>query len=536
MLAVWRKKRKKSQQKKYAYRGYNSEKEAVSGIIEASAPGDAVRRLKSNGVTAVVYLKPVKEYALLKKLAVPALKLAAGIKRFKKSAGLVLQSAASLGAIKNSELLTALNKSAGSISSGDRIKIFLEEDITIGAPDGGDTGEHAIEKPAPGRDILNEKSAVSPKPRRPGITDGKKIPWERIRRRDTKNARISLREVRQFMKQLAVLLSSGVSLSRALVILKDGTRSRRFRGLIQQVLDDVSAGNSLSYALSRYPKQFNDLCLALVAVGETSGTLSTCLFDAADFLETQEKTLRSIKGAMAYPVIILVVVTVMLVAGSQFFIPMFADLFADLGAELPRFTRMVFAAAGLIKYIVPAVVLGFAGTNLLLGRIKPLGEKYIRIRDEILLKLPLTRGLVLTGSLFYFSHIMGLMLKNGVRMIDSLIMSARTVPSAVVRAGIEDAAETVLEGVELSKALSRYSFFDSMFCSMVNTGEESGRLDYVLNYMASLYSEQLKTGINNAVQMLQPVMILAVAAVVIPVVLAVFIPLLDLTSGQFMQS
>lgn len=509
---------------KYTYRGYNEKKEIVIGEIEASSTREAIHLLKKKGIKTVFSMKPKLEIPFIEKWKERVSKIKKRFSNSFKSIGekVYIQS-------KDSEIIQLIQKIDKALSTSKKeglgkptINIFIDngtlEDEII------QPARELIEKPRFKQKIIKKNKEL-------------KIPWEKIRRPagQVKRVRISSKEIRHFTRQLAVLLSSGVSLSQALISLQEHIRNRKLKGIIGQIYSEIQEGNSLSYAMSRFPNQFNSLYLALVSVGETSGALDKCLFDITEFLQTQHRIKKSIKDAMIYPAIILTVVSILLIAGSQFFIPMFSKMFADLGLELPTLTKVVFWIADRLKYILIVLIAVIILLNTVFRFIKPLRRNYIVFKDTMFLRLPVIKDFVITMSMFYFAHALSLMLRNGIRIIDSLSMVLNIVPNKIIQAEIKDSTDLLIEGANLSEALMQQPHFSSIICSMVSTGEESGRLDEILDQTADYYSEQLKGHIETLVQWVQPAAILMIAAVVIPVVFAIFIPLLDVTSGQFMK-
>ncbi len=205
----------------------------------------------------------------------------------------------------------------------------------------------------------------------------------------------------------------------------------------------------------------------MVVVGEKSGTLDTCLLDMADFLEIQQKINQTIKSVTIYPRIVFVVLALLMVAGAKFFIPMFSELFNDVGMELPFLTRAIFWFADMLLYLIPAVAFFLAGIFLLLRTAKKLGEEYLYQKDKLALRFPVIKGLTMATSMFYFSHTLAIMLKNGVRLIDSLTMARDVVPNRVLQEEVHDAIEQVVEGSNLSDALFNEPHFDPIMANMI---------------------------------------------------------------------
>lgn len=365
---------------------------------------------------------------------------------------------------------------------------------------------------------------------------GKKILWDQIKAhpKAEKKGRVLQKEILWFTKQLSILLSSGVPLTKSIATMQEHSVNRQFKHILDVILHDLQEGYPLSVALSRFPRQFSNLYVALVSVGESSGALPKCLLEISRFLDIQQKVTRGLKTAIIYPSIVLGVLLAMMVAGSYFFIPTFKDLLLSLDMELPALTRIVFFVAENILCCLGGLFGLAMLLHLPLRKIEGLGRQYIVMRDKLLLRVPIIKDLIVTSAMFYFTYTVSLMLHNGVRMVDSLIMAQNTVSNKVVQSEIYDTIELVGEGASLSEALAEQPHFNPIIRSMVHTGEESGRTDFILEQLGHYYAELLDVQIKNTIQFVQPAALLVMASVVVPVLFAVLVPLLDVTSGQFM--
>lgn len=471
---------------KYIYQGYNTDLQSVSGETEAPSLREAVRNLKQQGIQVIISIKRKREF------------------------------------------FGKLKKYVSSIIKPRYIYISNVES----PPKDYSTDNVIVPSDVP---VKQEETVFVKRPIRK--IEGRTIPWETFSRpvHELKKIKIKPREINHFTRQLATLLSSGISLSQALLSLGKVIRNKKLQSLINSIYQEIQSGNTLSYALSRYPNQFSRLYLALVAVGETSGALDRCLYDITNFLDTQDKIRSSIKNAMIYPAIIFGVIFVMLVAGSQWFIPMFEKLFISVDMELPALTKAVFWIANHLKYILGSILAVWFALTTLISKVKPLQRNYIVTRDKLFLVIPIVKDFILSVSMFYFASTMSLMLKNGIRIIDSLSLALTGIPNKIIQAEVQDTADLLVNGVSLSEALLQERHFDPVICSIISTGEETGRLDESLAQAANYYAEQLKRQTAALEQWIQPAAIIAIAIIVLPVILAIFLPLLDLTSGKFMK-
>lgn len=516
----------------YVYRGRDRDSEYCFGVLESSNVCEAIQLLKGRNMAVIITVKDrrrVPRYwerlerfkcSVISGWGRIAEKVSAGVK--------------AVGRQRNqSKVLSLLHKL-------NQVDISLVHGFVVrGDEDIQSAGEDPVAVDVRNLTEQLERPEFKKRPvRRRGSMDGFAIAWDMIKGPtdgEVRRMRLSFKDIQFFTCRLALLLSSGVALASALKTLEEHAGNVRMRKMIHSIRDDVQNGHPLSYALMRFPSQFSHLYVAMVAVGEASGTLEQCLLDMADFMDTQQKIRQSIKNASIYPRVVVGVLLAMLILGSRFFIPMFKGLFFDFGMSLPFLTRAIFWVADSLVFILPAVALVFLALYLLLRYVKPLGEEYLYRRDGLLLRVPVVKDMLLSISMFHFSHTISVMLRNGVRLVDALLMARDVVPNKVLQYEVHDALEQVVGGVDLSEALFVQRNFDPLVASMIQTGEESGALDKAFTQTSEHYLVRVNDQVSMFVQWVQPASILLLAAVVVPVVLGIFLPLLDLMSGSFIN-
>lgn len=500
---------------KFIYKGRDNNRNIIQGIIDAPTRREALIELKGEQKIVTVFL-------LKEKKEIPAIEF------LKKRTEVFRENIKN----KTTKMFTVQKKkkqSQEAIWLTPEIATSLTKDNTIFnvfIPEVEEAPEYiSAEKPQFRKKTIKKEV-------------GKKtfaLPKEIIPpKRYNQKFKIPSREIKVFFEHLALLLSSGVPISKALTSLEKQIKNKNFKKIIGFIYKEIQAGNPLSYAIACFPQQFNRFSVSMVTIGETSGTLDKCLADIAKFMDKQLKVKNTIKGAMVYPIIVLVVLFIMMFLGSLFFIPMFSALFVDLGMELPMLTRVIFWVAERL-YIVIIAALMLSIIISVLKKNKAVNIRYVKVMDNLLLSLPLIKGTAITANMFHFSYALALMLKNGIRIIDSLHLTADIVNNIYIKGEIKDSIKMLTEGIKLSEALEQQPHFSDIVTNVISVGEESGQMEYVLNQISEYYSEQLNLQINMLMQYIQPMAILLVAAIAVPVVFAIFIPLLDISSGQFME-
>jgi len=494
----------------FSYRARSADKKLLQGTIRAPSQRDAILSLKNEkDISAILSLRPNKPISK----TIQAIKTKA-YERFQKlrQKPLIIKSG-------QSELIRLLmeNLKSQALEGKPTINVFIQQN----------------EEPKPiDNPVSFKRKAKFKKPK-----DGIAIPWHEIKlgRSQKIKARVPLKEIQLFSQKMSTLLSSGVSLSKTLTIVQGQTKNKKFKEIIKSVYDDLYSGMSLSQAMAKFPNQFNDFYVATVSVGETSGTLDKCFSNLSESLRTQVKIRQKITNAAIYPIIIFAVLVIILILGSQFFIPHFAEIINDLGVEIPLITKIVFMVADYIIYAFVAIgVMSFL-VSAAFRFSKSLYFAYVNLKDSLLFRVPILNNIISSLLMFNFSNTMAIMIQNGIRMLDGLTVAHDVVSNSIVKAEISDSMDLITSGASLSESLLQQEHFDPVICSMISTGEESGQLGDIFRKTSDYYSEQLKSQLEMAMEWMQPLAILVIAAVVIPVVIAIFLPILDISSGSFIM-
>jgi type IV pilus assembly protein PilC len=277
--------------------------------------------------------------------------------------------------------------------------------------------------------------------------------------------------------------------------------------------------------MRRWPKVFDNLSIAMVEAGEAGGVLDETLKRLARLLEENARLQNQIKAAMGYPLTVLVVAILVFLGMTIFLIPSFADIFTQLGAELPWFTQMMLNLSKLLRSSFSVLLVG--GLIISVVALKsyhstPLGRRRI---DAILLKLPLFGELLQKSASAQFCRTMGSLSKAGVPIMTSLEILHETTTNKVVSDAISNSRNDISEGVPLSMALATKRVFPDMMLSMLAIGEETGEMDTMLSKVADFYEDEVTTSVKTLTSMIEPIMIVAVGAIVGSILLAMYLPM-----------
>jgi type IV pilus assembly protein PilC len=333
-------------------------------------------------------------------------------------------------------------------------------------------------------------------------------------------------ELTVMTRQFSTMVSSGMSMLRALYVLEEQQDNPKLKDAISQVRKDVEAGLALSDALARHPDIFNELYVAMVAAGETGGILEETLHRVADQLEKDASLRRQIKSAMVYPIVIFSFAGIVVIALVAFLVPVFEGVFKDFGGDLPAITKVTVSFSHLVTrqpYIIIgvtfAIVYGFRRwKNSKRGK-----EQW----DRIKLRFPMKIGdVVQKVALARFSRTYSALIAAGVPMLEAIEITGRTSGNVVVENAMHAVHESVRNGGTIAAPMrSEPDAFPGMVVQMVAVGEETGALDTMLSKIADFYEDEVEAAVKALTSILEPIMIIFVGGIVGFVVIAMYLPL-----------
>jgi type IV pilus assembly protein PilC len=326
-------------------------------------------------------------------------------------------------------------------------------------------------------------------------------------------------------RQLSTMVSSGMTILRALYVLEAQTDNDRLRETLVLVRKDVEAGLPLSDALERHPKVFTPLVVAMARAGETGGVLDDALLRVADQLEKDEALRRQVKSAMMYPSVIVSFAAIVLLALVTFLVPVFEGIFEDLGGELPLITRVTVAMSDVVTGYWYALFGGFAAIVVGFVRWKR-SARGRRTWQRLLLRLPMKIGdIVQKVALARWSRTFAALTTAGVPLLAALEITGKTAGNVVIEEAMDAVRESVKAGGTIAAPLKDSAAFPAMVGHMVGVGEETGALDTMLSKIADFYEDQVAAAVKALTSIIEPVMIIVVGAIVGFIVLAMYMPM-----------
>jgi type IV pilus assembly protein PilC len=334
-----------------------------------------------------------------------------------------------------------------------------------------------------------------------------------------------VKEKAVFASKLAALVDAGVPIVRSLDLMARQQRLPMFKRALVQISLDVNQGTAMGAAMRQWPKVFDQLSIAMVEAGEAGGVLDESLKRLAKLLEDNARLQNQIKGALGYPVAVLVIAILVFLGMTIFLIPTFAGIFKDLGAELPLFTQLMVDLSELLRSPLSLLLAGG-----LLMAVWMLSRYYAtakgrRAIDRLLLRLPLFGDLIMKTATAQFCRIFSSLTRAGVPILMSLEISSETAGNSIISDAILDSRGLVQEGVMLSAALIRQNVLPDMALSMLAIGEETGEMDQMLSKVADFYEDEVTASVKALTSMLEPAMIVVVGGIVGSILLAMYLPM-----------
>jgi type IV pilus assembly protein PilC len=338
--------------------------------------------------------------------------------------------------------------------------------------------------------------------------------------------KVKAHELTVATRQLSTMISSGMSLLRALYVLEDQCENDKLKETWAGVRKDVEAGISLSEALARHPDIFNDLYIAMVAAGETGGILEGTLVRVADQLEKDDSLRRQVKSAMMYPIMIASFAGLVMIALVAFIVPVFAKVFKDFGGDLPAITKVTVGASHLITGRWYVCIAGAWGIVYAFRKWKN-SERGREQWDRFKLKIPWKIGdTVQKIALARFSRTFSALVAAGVPMLEAIEITGRTSGNKVIEKAMAAVKESVTGGGTVSAPMrTAPEAFPSMVVQMLAVGEETGAMDTMLSKIADFYEDEVAAAIKALTSILEPLMIIIVGAMVGFIVISMYMPL-----------
>ena len=362
-----------------------------------------------------------------------------------------------------------------------------------------------------------------------GFWESQKLAKEKGYEKKAKKYKLKLESLAIFTQQLASMLEAGLPLVSSLEALQDQTEDPVFRVIIREVRNDVSQGNNFSASCAKYPNAFNNLFVSMVEAGEASGGLAEILGKVALYFESTNKLIKKVKSAMTYPVAVISLAVILVNVLLIFVIPVFADMFADFGKELPAPTQALIDLSDWLR----GNVLWLIGAGFLFFHVwarftkTPKGRSF---QDNLLFRAPVFGNLLKKITLSRFCRTYATLLSSGVPILRCLELVASSSGRIQIENACSAITKAISEGGQVSETIASIPFFPPMMKHMSRAGEQTGNVDGMMNKIADFYDTEADSIIASLTSLIEPMLIVFLGIVVGGIVMAMFLPIFNLSS------
>ena len=342
--------------------------------------------------------------------------------------------------------------------------------------------------------------------------------------------KIKTRDFTLFCRQFAIMLKAGLNIDKSVFILKNSCKNQKLKSILEVVYNDLMKGKMLSESFAKYPKTFPVFFRNMVEIGETSGKLDLIFERLADYYEKEAKTKRKIKSALSYPIILLIIAFAALAVIAVFVMPNFSSMFDQFGADLPGISKTVINVStfiqdnilNIILYVFLIIVI-----FILLGKLKSVRRLY----DKIKLNMPFFKNLTIASITSRFANGFSVLLNSGIPLLSCVNTISKLLGNKIVEEKLQVVKNEISSGRTVAKSLETINLFPDMLIEMISVGESTGNLEEVLNKITDYFEEQLDIEIKSMTAAIEPVMIIFIGLIVVVVLLAIFLPMLELMSA-----
>lgn len=341
--------------------------------------------------------------------------------------------------------------------------------------------------------------------------------------------KIKLDEITVFTQQISSMLEAGLPLVSALEALQDQTENPVFQIIIRDVRNDIAGGTSFSDAVRKFPKAFPNLFVSMVEAGEASGALADIMGKVALYFEESLALIKKVKSAMTYPIAVIGLAVILVNVLLIFVIPVFSEMFADFGAELPKPTQMLIDISNFLKYNIHWIILGAVAFVWTLKRVTatPRGR---RAKDVFFSKMPIIGNLSQKVNISRFCRTYAILLRSGVPILRTLEICSSASNNTFVENACVNFSRHISQGGQLSEIIADTPYFPSMVKHMAKAGEQTGNVDGMMNKIADFYDVEVNNIVESLTSLMEPILICVLGVIIGGIVMAMFLPIFQLSS------
>ena len=333
-----------------------------------------------------------------------------------------------------------------------------------------------------------------------------------------------------FCRQFSTMIDAGLPIIQCLDILESQQDNKTFKKILKDIKSSVESGQTLAESLKKYPQQFDDLFVNMVAAGEAGGILDVILRRLSAYMEKAAKLKAQVKGAMTYPIVTLIIAVGVVAVILVFVIPVFEEMFADFGSALPAPTQVVIGISEFVKSNILFIIIGVILFIIAFKKFYKT-EKGRAFIDAKVLRLPIVGILIRKVAVAKFTRTMGTMLASGVAILEALDIVAKTSGNKTIENALYTVRTSIAEGQTIADPLSRTGVFPPMVCQMIAVGESTGAVDAMMEKIADFYEEEVDQAVDNLTSMIEPFMLVFLGIVIGGLVISMYLPIFQMAGA-----
>lgn len=359
------------------------------------------------------------------------------------------------------------------------------------------------------------------------VIDIREIPATALQKDITLGNPVKRDQFIMFLRQFSTLMRAGVTIVDSVKILSQQSESKALRKTLVEIDEELRKGNSLSNSLAKYPKIFEPLTINLIKAGELSGNIDESLDRLATHYDKAYQTRQKVISAMSYPAVVGVIAIGVVIFLLASIVPMFADMFAGFGGELPLVTQFVMAASDFVKvywYILVLIALIFAGVLWVMRR----NERGKFILDTFLLRMPIFGKIFKKSALARLTRTLSSLFSSSVPILQAMTMTEKVVGNAVMSKVIIASRDSLERGGSLTEPMKKHWAFPPLIPHMISIGEQTGSLDHMLSKVAEFYEKEVEAETDRLKALIEPLMIVVLATLVGTIILAIMMPMFEM--------
>jgi type IV pilus assembly protein PilC len=342
--------------------------------------------------------------------------------------------------------------------------------------------------------------------------------------------RVRQEDIIIFCRQFSTMIDAGLPIIQCLDILQAQQENITFKKMLKDIKESVETGQTLAEALKKYPNEFDNLFVNMVAAGESGGILDVILRRLSAYMEKAAKLKRQVKGAMTYPIVTLGIAVLVVAVILVFVIPVFEEMFADFGKALPIPTQMVVGASRFVKSNILYIIVACILFSIAFRRFYKT-EKGRAMVDSAMLKLPVIGILIRKVAVARFTRTMGTMLASGVAILEALDIVAKTAGNKTIETAIYKVRSGIAEGQTIADPLSETKVFPPMVVSMIAVGESTGAIDAMMEKIADFYEEEVDQAVENLTALIEPFMLVFLGVTIGGLVVSMYLPIFQMAGA-----